>query len=121
MRILTLKEFLEIKEPVFYQTYFNTFAWGELSLKYKNCGDDDFFFINFMGQDIYTKDIDPKGDGELWELISKLENTKEPFKRHYDLTERDGYCDMEQRYVVYDKEDIKQLIKALQVVIDNEN
>lgn len=117
MRILTAKEFLEIKEPVFYQPYFGEFNWGELHLKYDNCGDNDFFYINFMGQDIHTKEVEPQDSGELYDLLSKVSKTKEHFERDYEMTARDGGFDMKQLYVVYDNNDIKQLIKELQAVV----
>lgn len=117
MRIVTAKEFLAIKEPVFYQKYYDIYDWGELSLKYKNCGENDFFYVNFMGQDIFTKENLPQNSCELADLIKQTATTKEHFERDYETGERDGEFDMEQRYVIYDREDIKHLIKEFQKVI----
>lgn len=119
MKIVTAKEFLEIKKPVIYQEYFDIFQWGDLSLKYDNCGNNDFFKICLMGQDIFTKEIEPQDSGELYYLIEQVEKTGECFERDYEMTAREGGIDTKQRYIVYDDNDIARLIKVLQKILQH--
>lgn len=117
MRIVTASEFLGIKEKVVFQSYNGLDQWGDLCIKTGNCGDNDFFFIPLQSQNIKTRTVDPHSSGELYDLMCELEKSSDHFVRDYDCEERDGLFDMSQLYVVYDENDIKQLINALQTII----
>lgn len=114
MRIVNGTEFLAINEPIVYQEYYSEFDWGLPKIKLGNCGKDDFFDNPLFGQDILTMDFEPTDTGGMLELITRLEKSRERFVRNYETVERDGsYVKETDRFVIYDNDDIKELIITL--------
>ena len=87
-----------------------------MSIKYDSINDNGFFFKNLMGQWIKTKEFEPDDSGQLFDLLYEVEKTGADFERDYGLDREDLY-EKERRFIVYDENDIKQLIQVLQSVI----
>lgn len=124
MRIVNGTGFLAINEPIVYQEYYSEFDLGLPKIKLGNCGKDDFFDKPLFGQDILTRDFEPTDTGGMLELITRLEKSRERFVRNYETVERDGsYVKETDRFVIYDNDDIKELIITLieKVMLKGEN
>lgn len=115
MKIVTAKEFLSMKPSVLFQKYKYMCDWGNLCLKYENAsmGINDFYYVNLMGDNILINGQEPQDTEEEMKMLKELEQTHGTFEREYECGQRDGLFDMEQLYVVYDNNDIRQLVNVL--------
>lgn len=117
MRIISAKEFLQMKPPVIFQKYDYMGDWGGLCLMYEACPlVNDFYYVDLMSSDILVNGNEVE-DSELVEKLEELERTRGNFERDYECGQRDSLFDMQQRYVVYDENDLRHFIKTLQEVI----
>ena len=115
MRILKRKDFLAITKPVVFQKY-RPMILGDLCIKGETLKlADDFLYVNLMGCDIETERCQPNDSGELGDLWDACLNGDIDFQRDYDAYSRDGYHEREDEcwFVVYDKDDIRNLIDVL--------
>ena len=105
MKIVARKEFLELPEGTVYSRY-KPHVIEELFIK----GDaffaenNDFSAVSLIGN------IECNSTGEYFEI---LESNKE-FRYEYECGCRDGMFDESQQFVIYDKEDVRALISALE-------
>jgi len=80
--------------------------FGHLQIKTGNCGDIDFFALDELW------DIDASGSDERNDILLDYK-LGEHIELRFDLDARDGLFDKDQLFAVFEKEDVKGMIKLL--------
>jgi hypothetical protein len=106
MKIINRKQFL--KAPV-----------GTIYSKFKPCIIDGLYIKNeSLNNDWYYQDlidsIECNYSGEYTDKLFKAkDDSKYELRQDYDVSQRDGLFDEEQLFLIYDKDDVVKLTKAL--------
>lgn len=114
MKIVDRKTFLAMPEETVFAKYATLGNIGEVCIKggtWKN----DFWYQPLANS------ADVNDTGEFIDTMCAAENGT-PFKLDLDCQSRDGLFDADQRFVVWEPEDVKQLVERLQrCVADSAN
>lgn len=109
MRILNRKEFLELKGECLFAKY-HPKDCGGLGIKIAD---------SFYGDFIYQR-IDPlgalscEGSEDLFSRLDLMEKSSEiDFQADFYQEERDGYCDENQHFIVFSRDDVLKLVNRL--------
>lgn len=109
MRVVNRKEFLEMPPGTLYRK-FEPVVFDELSVKLETLKTNDWVYIDLTEPDTYD---------EFSEFYFNRSQDGEPFRIDYEVSSRDGFYDDEQLFIVYDQEDLKQLIRFLWKLLDD--
>lgn len=111
MRIIGLKEFLTLPEGTIYQKYRDN-NFDRLSMKldtYPEKGCNDFLLIPL------TNEVDCESPDHFDEITGKaLKDSSYNIPLTTNEVLRDGLFEMGQLYAIYDKSEVKDIIKKLQ-------
>lgn len=113
MKVLTRAEFLALEGPILYSKWEN--GWGHPSqsveIKYQT-----------MGEDWVCQGLDPLfsklpehpevREHDVWEYVDN-HNYKGPIQIDLDFAGRDGIFDQEDRYVVFEAQDIAEVLRKV--------
>jgi len=113
MRIVNRKEFLKLPEGTLYSTYYGTVA---RRFEIKEGGDwgNDWCYTNLLT--LWSEQESCSED--FLEKISKAEtNSNFSFSQDLESSERDGHYEDEQKFVVFENDDILKIINKLQSLI----
>ena len=115
MKLLNRKQFLETEKVVFsFYSEKSFLDWSGLYVKYQTLG-NDFCFTDIFNQIGF--EFSNSWDENGYIANKKLENGEE-ISIDTECGERDGFFDDKQRFIVYSKEDVEKMIKALQKTIN---
>ena len=108
MKILSRKEFLKTPRGTVY-SYYEPCIFRELNVKTTDNTDyeHDFVFFGLIGE------FDTQDSSDYSEKCSRMENG-ESILASFEETQREGLFDDEQLFLVYEKQDVENMIKALQ-------
>lgn len=110
MRIVDRKTFLAMPEETVFAKYATLGNIGEVCIKGASLSND------FCYQPL-ANSVDANDTGDFIDTMAAAERG-EPFKLDLDCQSRDGLFDNVQRFVVWESEDVKQLIERLQRCVD---
>ncbi len=105
MKILNRKQFLAMPAKTLYREYNSTCNTGKLHIKEGTCGSNDYC-LNTLNE------LDVDDSEEHLDMELQMEEGKEVNPDFY-LISSDSMYDDDARYLVYTKEEIKQLITVL--------
>lgn len=105
MRIVDRKTFLALPEGTLCAKYSTLGNFGDLMLKGATWG-SDFWYQSLP-------EVDADDSNAFFDTMLAAEKG-EPFKLDLDCQSRDGLFDEDQRFVVWDADDLRQLIARLQ-------
>lgn len=106
MRIVDRATFLAMPEETVFAKYESLGNIGEICVKGETWTND--YWYQPLGNAIEAHDT-----GEFCDVAAAAEKG-EPFKLDLDCQSRDGLFEDEQRFVVWDQDDVKQLVARLQ-------
>lgn len=109
MIILNREEFLDIESDVVFAKYNQRRMFGELKIKTLE-HDGDFLYQNIL-------EVDAEGLDDLIEILGEAIENKTSIKLDNNRTYRDGLFERDQLFAVYEKKDLKKLIKRLKEVL----
>jgi len=115
MKIINRKQFLEAPEGTIYSEfkpciinglYIKNESYG-LYIKNKSLGNDWYYqdLINSMDYNDSREYTD--------KLLKAKDDPKYELRQDYNVSQRDGLFDEEQLFLIYDKDDVVKLMKAL--------
>ena len=118
MKIITYDEFVKLPEGTLYSEY-EPCIFGEVKIKYRS--------ITHNGEviDWYYQELtnNPNWDyapdkNDIVSVCTEMENGKE-IPPDFDIIERDGMFDTDRKFLIYSKNDVKDLITKLQELYNN--
>jgi hypothetical protein len=110
MKIINRKQFLEAPEGTIYSKFEPCIIDG-LYIKNESLGNDWYY------QDLINS-IECNDSGEYTDKLSKAKDDPEyELRQDYNVGQRDGLFDEKQLFLIYDKDDVVKLMKALFEVI----
>lgn len=107
MKIITRKQMLSMPDQTLYWEY-EPCCFDKLRVKR---GDPDPEGIDFACDDM--DQIKCTGSSDMFEILDDAKNNSTSFDMNLEYTGRDGMFEDKQLYVVYEQEDILQLIERL--------
>lgn len=113
MRIVNKKEFLELPQGTLYMKYFSVGDTGSLCIKSASIKDFDWLYEDLSG--LWTNETN--NSEEFFKLMDKAEKDSSISFKQCFIGERDGMFNTEDMFVVYDKDDIRNLIEALNFLL----
>lgn len=105
MKIINRRDFLKLPSCILYQKYSSLGNLENLEIKLDSL-ENDWYYQKFP-----TENINPSD--ELFHFWQEAESGAE-LKMVFNEVLRDGSFDQNQRFLVWDKEEIKQLVGILQ-------
>jgi len=106
MKIINRKQFLETTEGTIYSK-FDPYIIDGLYIKNESLGNDWYY------QDLISS-IECNDSGEYTDKLFKAKNDPEyELRQDYNTSQRDGLFDETQLFLIYDKDDVVKLMKAL--------
>lgn len=112
MKIVNLETFLKIPIGTVYSKY-SPCVFEGLMIKRENSGIIDFFYVDLIGN------IDSNHTGDFLFKCEEAERKGNSLKLDFEIMVRDAMYEKYQLFAVYEKEDIDNLIKALQGGFNN--
>jgi hypothetical protein len=106
MKILTRKEFLKTPRNTLW-SYYEPCCFRELNIKTTDGNDNENDFVYFS----LIAEFDTQ-NSEFSEICQRME-MGESFPQSFEETSREGLFDDEQLFLVYEKEDIENMVKTL--------
>ena len=106
MRIVSREEFLKLPPNTVYSKY-EPCIFSEIEIKMESLDTIDFFT-----QRIHDA-IDAGRSYDETNILFRADETGESFRMDFDSIGRDGMFNQEERYAVWEKEDVQQLIDRL--------
>ena len=106
MKLLTRKEFLELKENVLFSKY-QPHVFGYLSIKDKRIEND------FLYQQICDS-VECESSEDFDNILNKAHINKSSFDIDLGCLSRDGCYDDKEMFAVWEKKDINKLINSLE-------
>lgn len=110
MKLVNYNEFIKMPTGTVF-CEFEPCIRGELKVKGDSIEDFDYIEMELRGEFKSDKDQDPFIDG--CDRLVKGENLRADF----DTFGRDGLFDKTRQYIVYDKQDVKELITFLNTLL----
>lgn len=108
MRIINRAEFLAMPTGTLYAKYSSLGCWGELSVKEDSTNFNDWFQYDLLNGWDGCND-----SNEFMDKVLKCEKGDGELRNDLECSGRDGLYEDNQQFIVYDKNDIKQLISKL--------
>jgi hypothetical protein len=111
MKILNRKQFLKTPRNTLW-SYYEPCCFRELNIKTSNDKDweNDFVYYGLIAE------FNTKNSNEFVEICERME-LGESVPQSFEETTREGMFEDEQLFLVYEKEDIKGLIKTLTEIL----
>jgi hypothetical protein len=116
MRIVNKAEFYLLPEGTVYAVY-EPQTWYGLNVKGEVWKDQNGKDFEFLYKSLLYM-VDCQNSAEESDILNSAEHQGTIFKMDYDCYQRDGMFDDNQLYMIYDKEDIRGLIGALEEVVE---
>lgn len=113
MKIINYKAFVAMPAGMLYRSY-EPMIFGELEIKQQTINDGNDWFLNRLNESFQSNEENEYDSFE--EQCKKLQNG-ESLKGDYTTMERDGMFDYDRSFLVYDKEDINDMINVLKQLI----
>lgn len=114
MKIVDRATFLAMPEETVFAKYSTLGNFGEICIKGRTWTADYWY-------QPLANTVDANDTGEFFDKMVAAEKG-EPFKLDLDCQGRDGLFDQDQRFVVWEPDDVKQLVERLRrCVIDSAN
>ena len=107
MRIVNRKEFLAIEGPVLFRKC-DSYPDGDLCVKTSNMGNDFVYFEVAGFESNFDSDIET-----FKAIVEMLKDSSKSLPLEVEVTSRDGFFNEEEKYLIYEKEDVKLLIDSL--------
>lgn len=113
MKILSRKEFLKTPRGTVY-SYYEPCVFRELNVKTTDSTDyeNDFVYFSLIGE------FDIQDGKDFSDICTRMEDG-ESIPASFEETQREGLFDDEQLFLVYEKEDVENMIKTLQLLQTN--
>lgn len=111
MKILTREQFIKTPSGTLW-SYYQPCLFRELAVKVTDNKDyaNDFVYFSLIGE-FQTENSD-----DYFEICKKME-LGESIPASFEETTREGLFDDEQLFLVYEKSDVENMIKALQKIL----
>lgn len=119
MRLVDRKTFLQTQGNILYRVISdNLYNKGEPNIKYENLSDDWFYYdlldeIKIKGEDT------PEDSSEQHKLTQKILENKDLELKLDSVCARDGMYEFSNNYLIYEEEDIKEIISRLEECLKN--
>lgn len=113
MRIVNRKTFLAMPEETVFAKYATLGSLGEICIKGESYANDYWY-------QPLANSVDANNTGDFIDTMAAAEQGT-PFKLDLDCQSRDGLFEEDQRFVVWEPEDVKQLVERLQRCVDSAN
>jgi len=112
MKILTRREFLKTPSGTLW-SYYEPCIFRGLSIKTTDSSDyeNDFVYLDLIGE------FDIPKDSEYAEICARMEQG-ESVSASFEETRREGLFDDNQLFLVYEKEDVKNMAKTLLEILN---
>jgi hypothetical protein len=113
MKILQRKDFMDTPRGTLW-SYYEPCIFRDLNVKTTDKSDyeNDFVYFGLIGE------FDVQDSSDYAEICTKME-LGESIPASFEETTREGLFDDEQLFLVYEKEDVNNMIKVLQGIIQN--
>ncbi|MCY9367602.1 hypothetical protein MOF14_12745 [Bacillus spizizenii] len=112
MRIINLQQFIRLPRGVLY-TKFEPDVFFQIAIKEDSITETN----DWLYQDLL--EIKSTDSVELDEILSKAVENGDSFELNYECLTRDGLFKSDQLFAVFEKEDVKSLIKRLNETLDS--
>ncbi|MED1125557.1 hypothetical protein [Bacillus atrophaeus] len=112
MRIINLQQFIRLPRGVLY-TKFEPDIFCQIAIKEDSIPETN----DWLYQDLL--EIKSNDSVELDEILSKAVENGDSFELDYKCLTRDGLFKSDQLFAVFEKEDVKSLIKRLNETLDS--
>ena len=114
MKIINYDTFVKLGKNIMYSFYEPTYTSGLMIKEDTLNGGNDWFYYDLLDNP------DQDYDGEFLQypdVIEKMENG-ESIKADFSCLERDGMFDYDRKFLIYEKEDIQEMINKLKSLLD---
>jgi hypothetical protein len=112
MRIVNREEFLKLPEGVIYQKYEPIIVNTNVCVKVET-SNDDWYYASL------SENIDYHSSEHFIGIMQDAEESGSGFKADYTTYERDGLYEQDQRFIIYDRDDVRNLLETLRRIEDN--
>lgn len=109
MKIINREKFIEITYEVLYSKY-TKHVFGGLNIKCETIGND------FVTQQL-ADSVKCNNENEFSCILDVAESTGQSFSMDFDFAGRDGTFDKNQLFVVWEREDVLELISRLEKLV----
>jgi hypothetical protein len=104
VKIVNREEFMKMDHVIFAK--YESIYFGQVMMKHENCTERDFYASSLFG------DINSDTDGEFVDMFTEMENGKS-HKMVVEYASRDGLFEDDEKYLIFEKEDLKAVIGLL--------
>lgn len=120
MRIIDRKAFLAMPEETVFAKYATTGNFSDLCIKGTTYLSAEGEPIDFLYQPLADGTAADAEDSGKWADLMLAAEKGEPFKLDLDCQSRDGFFDLDQLFVIWEPNDVKQLVERLRECLPSE-